>query len=275
MIINTHIPKLTKDEPTTSGFAVVTSVNNRRINLFITQDVPEYAFYSKNQTYADYLKSVEFTDDVKTINASAFYNQAAMQIEDFNKVEYIGSETFTNCKALTIPIMDNVKTIASKAFVNCSSLSELNLPSIEHIEGIGSATSTFSGCSMLEKVYLGENIKRLGSGNVRVFQANGSLTTINLPASLEEIATGAFYSCPNLTDITVGVGFNLSLNLGDCGILSQKTLEEIVENYAPNSGKKLTLRSETYDTATTAVFTGSELTIAEYASAKGLTLASS
>ena len=275
MIINPNISETISEETPGDALAIVTAFNNRKLDILVLKDVPARGFYTNSTAYGAYLKNVEFSDDVKRIEREGFASQANAQLYDFNKIEYLGSKALTST-SITTPIMDNVKTIDGGVFINCGSLLELNLPAIETLYGVGSATTTFSGCKALEKVTLGENIKIIGDStlNLRVFSGNSNLTTIHLPASLEAISSAAFYSCVNLTNVTVGEGFNCALNLGSCGDLTLESLENIVGNYADNSGKKLTVTSSTYSLATDTLFTGSELTIAEYASAKGLTIAS-
>lgn len=260
------------------GAAVITASNEAKLDVVVREDVPDYGFYGQNTSHGSILANVKFADEVKTIGDYGFHNQSKMIIESFNNVETIGKSAFISCSLLTINPDNKIKTINSAAFNNCTSLIELELPEIEAIHGIAHTSAVFTGCTNLVKVVLGDNIKILGNSatnNQRVFNNVPALTTINLPASLSFVPTSTFYDCPALTDITVGKDFNATLSLNACGDLSQETLEAMIDNYADASGKKLIVNVNTYALATSALFTGSELTIAEYASAKGLTIATS
>lgn len=63
--------------------------------------------------------------------------------------------------------------------------------------------STFYRCSSLEKLTLGEGVKKLEKG---AFEECKSLKTVVLPESMEELGKYAFYNCTGLDEITIHSG---------------------------------------------------------------------
>ena len=63
--------------------------------------------------------------------------------------------------------------------------------------------STFYRCSSLEKLTIGEGVKKLEKG---AFEECKSLKTVVLPESMEELGKYAFYNCTGLDEITVHSG---------------------------------------------------------------------
>ena len=264
-------------EAVPDGYATFTGVAEDEegyhyISAYVKNNLPEYAFSATSAEYP-YLADVSFSPTVKEIGAYAFHNQSKAALDDLKNIEEIGKYAFFECSTIEALKMDKVKQIGDRAFGRCTSLKTLILPEIEAIDG-GRAVGTF-GNTALETVVLSEKLKKLGTGVERIFADILNLTAIHLPSSVETIGKNTFYNCPNLVNVTVGEGFNVSLNLGTCGNLTIESLENIVGNYADASGQTLAVTPTAYETATATLFTDSELTIAEYASAKGLTIASS
>lgn len=63
--------------------------------------------------------------------------------------------------------------------------------------------STFYRCSSLEKLTIGEGVKKLEKG---AFEECKSLKTVVLPESMEELGKYAFYNCTGLDEITIHSG---------------------------------------------------------------------
>ena len=76
---------------------------------------------------------------------------------------------------------------------------EISIPGT--VESI--AVSTFYRCSSLEKLTIGEGVKKLEKGAVEECK---SLKTVVLPESMEELDKYAFYNCTGLDEITIHSG---------------------------------------------------------------------
>ncbi len=147
------------------------------------------------------LTSIEIPASVETIEASAFKgcsSLATVTFEQGSNLKTIGggysSESyyeafygaFSGCRALTsIEIPASVETIEASAFKGCSSLATVTFEKGSHLKTIGSRYDygAFSGCS--------------------------TLTSIEIPASVETIEASAFKGCSSLATVTFEQGSNL------------------------------------------------------------------
>ncbi len=147
------------------------------------------------------LTSIEIPASVETIEASAFKgcsSLATVTFEQGSNLKTIGggysSESyyeafygaFSGCRALTsIEIPASVETIEASAFKGCSSLATVTFEKGSHLKTIGGRYDygAFSGCS--------------------------TLTSIEIPASVETIEASAFKGCSSLATVTFEQGSNL------------------------------------------------------------------
>lgn len=116
--------------------------------------------------------------------------------------------SYSSIQKIIIPT--NVQTIGSHSFANCVSLTSINIPT--SVEKIG--YGAFIECISLKTVTFGENSKLhalgdTGGGDVGTFAGCISLTSIEIPASVEEIGNNSFKNCTSLTAITFEKGSQL------------------------------------------------------------------
>ena len=176
------------------------------------------------------LTSIEIPASVETIGASAFKGCSKLATVTFEKesqLKTIGggySEpnyygVFSDCTALTsIEIPASVETIEAAAFKDCSSL----------------ATVTFEN---------GSQLKTIGGGNSHsyyygAFSYCSSLTSIEIPASVETIKASAFKGCSSLATVTfengsqlktIEGGYPSSGTFADCTALTSIEIPASVE----------------------------------------------
>ena len=140
-------------------------------------------------------------------------------------VETIGAATFQNCTALTSVTFEKgsrLKMIWGNsiaysyygAFADCTSLTSIEIPA--SVETIGAAT--FMGCTALTTVTFekGSQLKMIrGTNSLYSYSSYGafadctSLTSIEIPASVETIEVAAFQGCTALTTVTFEKGSQL------------------------------------------------------------------
>ena len=181
-------------------------------------------------SYCTALTSIEIPASVETIGASAFKGCSKLATVTFEKesqLKTIGggySEpnyygVFSYCTALTsIEIPASVETIEAAAFKDCSSL----------------ATVTFEN---------GSQLKTIGGGNSHsyyygAFSYCSSLTSIEIPASVETIKASAFKGCSSLATVTfengsqlktIEGGYPSSGTFADCTALTSIEIPASVE----------------------------------------------
>ncbi|WP_288707613.1 leucine-rich repeat protein [uncultured Alistipes sp.] len=139
-----------------------------------------------------------------------------ISIEIPASVETIGWNAFGNCQALTTVTFEKgsqLKTIWGGssdvgAFSNCISLTSIEIPaSVEVIR-----ENAFKGCTALTTVTFeqGSQLKTFhGRYDTGVFYDCKSLTSIEIPASVETIEGATFKGCTALTTVTFEKGIQL------------------------------------------------------------------
>lgn len=86
------------------------------------------------------------------------------------------------------------------SFFNISKLEEIDTRGVKHI-----GMSAFSGCTKLNKIHWGSDLKSIGED---AFSETGIVRTV-LPKSLQELGVGVFSGCSNLDDIDLRCGIEV------------------------------------------------------------------
>ncbi|MCH5335471.1 MAG: leucine-rich repeat protein [Alistipes sp.] len=169
------------------------------------------------------------------VDVGAFYNCTSLvSIEIPANVEIIGMSAFRKCSSLSTVTFEKgskLKTFdggqshsigagsdyACGAFTDCTSLTTIEIPASVETIGVG----TFKGCTSLTTVtfekesslkiikgdYVSDNSKE--HELYGAFSDCTSLTSIEIPASVETIQTAAFSGCTSLTTVTFENGSQL------------------------------------------------------------------
>ena len=169
------------------------------------------------------LKKVILPSTLTSIGKSAFRESGLQSIEIPASVETIGNGAFYNCKALTTVTFEKGSQlkkiqggvdndIVCGTFMRCTSLTSIEIPaSVETIE-----STAFSYCKALTTVTFekGSQLKTI-QGDVYnnivygAFLHCTSLTSIEIPASVETIESIVFNDCTALTTVTFEKGSRL------------------------------------------------------------------
>ncbi|MBR7006341.1 MAG: leucine-rich repeat domain-containing protein [Candidatus Methanomethylophilaceae archaeon] len=126
--------------------------------------------------------------------------------------ERIGAFAFYGCEKMTsVCLPDTLKAIGDSAFNGCSGLAALRIPaSLDSIGGYA-----FSGCSGIKGFTVeGGNMTYSSmdgclcskDGRTLIKAPAGDLTEARIPASVEEVGTGAFGGCLKIEKARIGPG---------------------------------------------------------------------
>lgn len=169
-------------------------------------------------------------DTVTDIGEGAFADDPFLEEIVFgenSQLKYIGEWAFQECRSLrTLNIPASVETIDNGAFLNAGGDYEKGTFINAELE---EAEYDFSDKYSLTTITFAENSKLKVLGET-AFQEQKSLTSINLPDSLEKIEYGAFMGCTSLTEIVI------PSNVNEIGIVAFSA--------APNEGKMSLSRIE-------------------------------
>ena len=175
-----------------------------------------------SRAFADcaHLKSISGTDNVVSLEESAFFGCRSLTAFDLTNVQSIGNTCFEGCPSLAnIGELKSVNLIGANAFKDCSSLKSIILTApLEQIP-----ESAFAGSGITEMV-LPETVTALGKSSFRNCIA---LVKITLPAGLNSIGEEALRGCTALTEIntdTTALSRIDAYAFADCTSLSTLTL---------------------------------------------------
>ena len=181
--------------------------------------------------------SISIPSSVSTISSYAFKNCTKLESIVVPNITILSEETFSGCSKLeSITLPNTLTSIKKNAFVNCSSLTSITIPEyveeIVCVQGSGSATCPFSGCTSLTSVVwnaracggfsrvgqyqeyampfesIKENIESFTFGanvtSIPSYVCHGmtGLTDITIPASVTTIGANAFEGCTNIATVT-------------------------------------------------------------------------
>ncbi len=157
------------------------------------------------------LKNAVFNDGLKTIEACAF--DGCFDLTDVvlpDSLEYIGDSAFFKCDIKEINIPVNLKIMGYYAFARCEELTTVYFNAIDckvsnitgdeaYVPDDWSTASPFYE-TKITNIYFGENITAI-SGNSEIcgtFENCGTLQSVTIPDTVNEIGTAAFKNCTNL-----------------------------------------------------------------------------
>lgn len=187
--------------------------------------------------YSNAFTSISIPSSVSTISSYAFKNCTNLGSIVVPNITILNEETFYGCSDLeSVTLPSTLTSIKKNAFVNCSSLESITIPEyvteIVCVQGSGSATCPFSGCTSLTSVVwnarncsgfsrvgqyqeyampfesikaninsftFGENVTSIPS---YVCHGMTGLTSISIPSSVTSIGANAFEGCTGITSVT-------------------------------------------------------------------------
>ena len=182
------------------------------------------------------LRNLDISEvEITTLPAWAFKSTKIESIILPNMLSEIGEGMFYESRYLkSVVIYHNVKRIDNRAFMGCTSLTSIKIPaSVELID-----YSAFKSCKLATVTFEeGSHLKTIGGK--RTINPDGafanctSLTSIEIPASVELIELATFRGCTKLETVTFEKGSQLK-NIGysafrECRSLPSITIPSSVE----------------------------------------------
>lgn len=152
------------------------------------------------------LKDLDISEvAITALPSKAFYESAVEHVILPNILTTIGADMFSRSKLISAVIPNSVTTICSSAFYSCTSLTYIEIPA--SVQTIGQ--SAFRGCSQLATVIFekGSQLDTIGGDYFEdhyfgAFSDCTSLTSIEIPASVQMIEAAAFMGCSKLATVT-------------------------------------------------------------------------
>ena len=173
------------------------------------------------------LTSIEIPASVETIEGGAFAGCTSLQTVTFEKGSQLKTvDGFQSCRSLTtIEIPASVETIKYSAFNGCTSLKTVTFEKgseLKTIEGYYQFYGAFSDCTSLTSIEIPASVETIG---ICAFSDCTSLTTIEIPARMETIEGGAFAGCTSLQTVTFEKGSQLKTVDGFVGCTSLTSIK--------------------------------------------------
>lgn len=178
------------------GSRTFVRANFERVDLSITKltELGDRMFY-KNKS----LTEISFPNTLVRLGSEALQETSVERVDlsACKNLIDLSNSAFYRCEELSEVILPNsLKTIGSNALSYCPKLTHITIPaSVESIQGWAFAESKFKTIDL--------SATQLTRVSDYLFINSDSLLSVQLPASVLEIANQAFYSCDRLEDVNL------------------------------------------------------------------------
>lgn len=150
----------------------------------------------RNMAYESLIRSVEFSNTVRSIEGSAFKASFLEKVEFSQNIVTVGTSAFAMCtRLLSIKLNEGLQVISSNAFEGCTmATGDLTIPQ----SVVRLSYACFSECrSLLNLIILSTNLEIESNA----FYNCVALRTVTFSSGVNIIASYAFSGCSSLTAI--------------------------------------------------------------------------
>ena len=165
----------------------------------LSEDKKTLVKWNDTQEESIDLSSDPILKEITSVGEGTFKgNQTLKAITLPEKITFLGKESFSGVSKLeSITLPNSITSVGEGVFAGCTALKEITLPKNDTFTTI--PKRTFEDCKSLSTIQLPESIQEIG---ILAF-ADAGLTTISLPENLLEIKQQAFAGNSALTEITI------------------------------------------------------------------------
>ena len=165
----------------------------------LSEDKKTLVKWNDTQEESIDLSSDPILKEITSVGEGTFKgNQTLKAITLPEKITFLGKESFSGVSKLeSITLPNSITSVGEGVFAGCTALKEVTLPKNDTFTAI--PKRTFEDCKSLSTIQLPESIQEIG---ILAF-ADAGLTTISLPENLLEIKQQAFAGNSALTEITI------------------------------------------------------------------------
>ena len=189
------------------------------------EEIGTQAFYKAQQ-----LTKVTIPEELKKVGDEAFAYCSKLNIVNYNAVELVGKGLFSNCTNIEkVTIGEKVELLPEGIFSGCSALAIVKSTARSEVTPFEIGNSAFSGCSLLSKLELPEDVIAIGE---EAFSGCSALKSFVCSESLETIGGSAFSGCSGLTDVQLNEGLKTigEYAFGGCNNITAFQLPESLDS---------------------------------------------
>ena len=174
--------------------------DNSPTKVYVPNVIDNYNVASLGESLFEnntFIKKVYLPNGITKIGNSAFKNSNIELIDIKSDSINVGDYAFYEAKRLNT-INGSLNNLGDYAFYKCNSLKQVTL--VNNIHNIGD--HAFEDATNLSEINIPDGLTYLGDYAF----SNSNITSITIPGSISEVATGLCYKCNNLNELTISNG---------------------------------------------------------------------
>ena len=241
-ILATHIP--TEEETILKGLVAMSF--SKLVIPECCESIGDYFLYNCKQTNVD----VEIGPNVSSIGSYAFYGLSIRNIKfaEAGSLASLGDYAFSRIvlpEGYGVTLPRTLLTFGKYCF-NAVTMEYIKFESNSQVETLGS--NAFNNVNVKE-IYLPDKLKVFSAASVNsyVIRKCSELKKVWIPNTLTDIVPAtAIYECPNVEEIELQTGFNVSANFSNCTKLTAASMVAMfnaLANRSSTTANTLTLGS--------------------------------